>query len=80
MKTYLYNGDKNSFKIPVSFPTVNKSIRFPDSMIAAVELEIIGTGCTFSAFVVEAVRVALISLKIQREKEKQEKNKSSGKE
>ncbi len=46
-------------KIPQS---TNKSIRFPNSVIAAVENAISGTKCSFSAFVIEAVRVALENL------------------
>ena len=47
------------FHLPVIPPTANKSIRFPVDQIKAVEKAIQGTNCTFSAFVVEAVRVAL---------------------
>ena len=50
------------FKIPSIPPTTNKSIRFPNDMINAIETAITGKNCTFSAFVVEAVRVALESL------------------
>ena len=51
------------FKIPNSPPTTNKSIRFPNDLIDSIEEAIRGKECTFSAFVVEAVRVALESLK-----------------
>ena len=51
------------FRIPSIPPTTNKSIRFPNDMIDEVETAIQGKDCTFSAFVVEAVRVALESLK-----------------
>ena len=51
------------FKIPKPTTTTNKTIRFPDEVIEKVEIAIRGTGCTFSAFVVEAVRVALENLK-----------------
>ena len=51
------------FKIPAVPPTTNKSIRFPNDVIAQVEKAIRGRDCTFSAFVVEAVRVALENLK-----------------
>lgn len=47
------------FKIPSIPPTSNKSIRFPNDIIESVEKAITGKDCTFSAFVVEAVRVAL---------------------
>lgn len=50
------------FKIPVTPPTTNKCIRFPNDIIEAVENSIRGLDCTFSAFVVEAVRVALDNL------------------
>ena len=51
------------FKIPKIPPTTNKSIRFPNDMIEEVEAAIRGKDCTFTAFVIEAVRVALESLK-----------------
>ena len=47
------------FKIPVTPPTTSKSIRFPNDIIDQVENLIIGKDCTFTAFVVEAVRTAL---------------------
>lgn len=47
------------FQIPKIPPTTNKSIRFPNDLIDEVEEAIRGKDCTFSAFVVEAVRVAL---------------------
>lgn len=50
------------FKIPAVPPTTNKSIRFPNDVIEQVEAAIQGKDCTLSAFVVEAVRVALESL------------------
>ena len=40
-----------------------KSIRFPNDVIGEVEEAIQGTDCTFNAFVVEAVRVALENLR-----------------
>lgn len=55
------------FKIPNTPPTEQKSIRFPVDVIAEVEESIRGTNCTFSAFVVEAVRVALDNLKEEQE-------------
>lgn len=54
------------FKIPSVPQSTNKSIRFPNDVIEQVEAEIRGTDCTFSAFVVEAVRVALASLEEER--------------
>lgn len=50
------------FKIPVIPSTTNKSIRFPNNIIKEVESAIEGKDCTFTAFVVEAVRVALRNL------------------
>ena len=50
------------FKIPASPPTTNKTIRFPNNLIDEIEKEIVGKDCTFSAFVIEAVRVALENL------------------
>ena len=51
------------FKIPSIPPTTNKCIRFPNDVIEKVENEIQGKECTFTAFVVEAVKVALDNLK-----------------
>jgi len=50
------------FKIPVIPSTTNKCIRFPSNLIEDIEKAIEGTNCTFSAFVLEAVRVALREL------------------
>ncbi len=50
------------FKIPKIPPTTNKSIRFPNDLIDEIETAIRGKECTFSAFVIEAVRVALANL------------------
>ncbi len=50
------------FKIPAIPQSTSKSIRFPNDVIEGVEKSIRGTDCTFSAFVVEAVRTALQSL------------------
>ncbi len=55
------------FKIPVIPSSTSKSIRFPNNLIDQVEKEITGKDCTFSAFVIEAVRVALENLKEERE-------------
>lgn len=51
------------FKIPSIPPTTSKSIRFPNDVIEEVEEVIRGKNCTFTAFVVEAVRVALENVK-----------------
>ena len=50
------------FKIPKTPSSTNKSIRFPNDLIERVEDANRGQDCTFSAFVVEAVRVALENL------------------
>jgi hypothetical protein len=51
------------FKIPEIPQTTNKCIRFPNDVIEEVEEVLVGKECTFSAFVIEAVRVALENLK-----------------
>ena len=50
------------FKIPEVPPTVNKTIRFPTDVVTAVEKEIQGKNCTFSGFVIAAVRAVLDDL------------------
>lgn len=55
------------FKIPSIPPTTTKSIRFPNDVLQEVEEAIQGKDCTFTAFVVEAVRVALENLKEDKE-------------
>ena len=47
------------FQIPSTPPTINKTIRFPSDVVEEVEKTIQGKNCTFSAFVVAAVRAAL---------------------
>lgn len=56
------------FKIPAVPPTTSKSIRFPNDVIEQVEAQIQGKDCTFTAFVVEAVRWALENLEQQQQK------------
>ena len=51
------------FQIPDTPPTVNKTVRFPADVIEGVEKAIQGKNCTFSAFVIAAVRKALDDLK-----------------
>jgi hypothetical protein len=53
----------SSFKIPSIPSTTSKSIRFPNDLIEEVENAIRGKDCTFSAFIIEAVRCALQDLK-----------------
>ncbi len=55
------------FKVPSIPPTTNKCIRFPNDVIEDVESIINGTTCTFTAFVVEAVRVAIENVKEEQE-------------
>ncbi|MCX4370535.1 MAG: hypothetical protein OSJ58_01765 [Dysosmobacter sp.] len=50
------------FKIPKVPVSATKSVRFPVDVIEQVEAAIRGKDCTFTAFVVEAVRVALENL------------------
>ena len=56
-----------TFKIPQKLPkdpsSTNKSVRFPNKIIAQVEEAIRGTDCNFSQFVIEATRIALMNLK-----------------
>ncbi len=51
------------FKIPAIPQTTPKNIRFPNDVIEEVENAICGKNTTFSAFVIEATRWALESLK-----------------
>lgn len=51
------------FKVPNTPPTTNKTIRFPNDVVEGVENAIQGKDCTFSAFVIAAVRAALEDLK-----------------
>lgn len=64
---------REKFKIPSIPQTTPKSVRFPNDMIEEVERAICGKDCTFSAFVVEAVRVALVNLK-EDDKESSDQN------
>ena len=50
-------------KIPTTPPTTNKTIRFPNDVVEEVEQVIQGKDCTFSAFVIAAVKAALEDLK-----------------
>ena len=54
------------FQMPSTPPTINKSIRFPYDIVEKVEEAIKGNDCTFSAFVVAAVRMALEDLEEDR--------------
>ena len=52
-----------SFRIPSTPPATNKTVRFPNDVVEAVEKAIQGRNCTFSAFVIAAVRAALEAIK-----------------
>ena len=51
------------FKLPAIPQSTSKSIRFPNDIIEEIETAIRGTNVTFSAFVIEATRVALENLR-----------------
>ena len=55
------------FKLPAVPQSTSKSNRFPNEVIEQVEQAIRGTEVTFSAFVIEATRVALENLREERE-------------
>lgn len=46
------------FQIPSIPPTTNRTVRFPNDVVEQVEKAIQGKDCTFSAFVLAAVRAA----------------------
>lgn len=52
----------SKFKIPSIPPTTNKTVRFPNDLIENVEKLIQNKNCTFSAFVVAAVKSAVDEL------------------
>jgi len=52
-----------AFKIPSIPPTTNKTIRFPNDLIE-------GKDCTFSAFVVAAVRAAVEEVQNQQDSDR----------
>lgn len=51
------------FRIPNIPQSTNKTVRFPNDIIEDIELLIRNKNCTFSAFVIEAVRVAIANIK-----------------
>ncbi len=59
-----------AFKIPSIPPTTNKTIRFPNDLIEEVEQLIEGKDCTFSAFVVAAVRAAVEEVQNQQDSDR----------
>ena len=58
------------FKIPVIPATTNKCIRFPNDVIKDVQKAIKGKRSSFSAFVIEATRLALITLEEEEEEKR----------
>lgn len=58
----------SKFKIPVLPLTTQKTIRFPNYLIDKIENLIKGEDCSFSAFVIENVRVAVEELEKQKNK------------
>lgn len=51
------------FKIPTTPATTNKTIRVPNNLLECIEEKIRGKDCTFSAFVIAAIKLALDDLK-----------------
>lgn len=51
------------FKIPSIPPTTNKTIRIPNDLVLEVEELIKNKNCTFSAFVIAAVKAAVEEVK-----------------
>ena len=58
-----------TFKIPSVPPATMKCVRFPNDVIEEEEALIVGKDCTFSAFVVEAVRVAVEAVRTEGKKD-----------
>ena len=54
---------RRKFKLPKVPGTTQKNVRFPNDIIEGVEEAIRGTNVSFSAFVIEATRLALEDLK-----------------
>ncbi len=61
MSVSILEGEKmREFKIPMkSKQTTNKTIRFPEDLIAEINRVTENKNCTFTAFVIAAVRFAL---------------------
>lgn len=61
MSVSILEGEKmREFKIPIkSKQTTNKTIRFPEDLIEEIEKALVCKNCTFTAFVIAAVRFAL---------------------
>lgn len=58
--------------MPAVPATTSKSVRFPNDIIDQVEEAIRGTNVSFSAFVIEATRVALENLREDAEAEEKD--------
>ncbi|PWL71607.1 MAG: hypothetical protein DBY25_05805 [Clostridiales bacterium] len=58
------------FRIPNIPKTTNKTIRIPNDLVEGVEQAIRGKECTFSAFVVAAIRIALEEVAEQQKRDK----------
>lgn len=67
-KTIALRGAPMAFKIPSIPPTTNKTIRFPNDLIDRVETLIRNRDCTFSAFVIAAVRAAVEEVEAEENK------------
>ena len=65
VRIFYYKEKKvRKFQIPTIPLTTSKSIRFPNDVIENVEKTIQGKNCTFTAFVVEAVKYVLENVDI----------------
>lgn len=58
-----------AFHIPSVPPTTNKTIRFPNDLVERVEMLIRNKDCTFSAFVIAAVRAAVEEVEARNQNE-----------
>lgn len=66
IQLYCEGDDMGKFQIPSTPPTTNKTVRFPNDVVEGVERAIQGKDCTFSAFVIAAVRKALEDLESEK--------------
>lgn len=72
MSVSILEGEKmREFKIPMkSKQTTNKTIRFPEDLIEEIEKALVCKNCTFTAFVIAAVRYALANKESAAEEQK----------
>ncbi len=72
MSVSILEGEKmREFKIPIkSKQTTNKTIRFPEDLIAEINRVTENKNCTFTAFVIAAVRYALANKESAAEEQK----------